>query len=89
MSSIIWPLNLFYKICLFNYLKQKHISIRGLQLKIMTDEHEQRLVEMTASVCGNIVLTHDSQKDRVTCALSLGVGGEASVVTRCVACDAL
>jgi hypothetical protein len=89
MSSTLWPLNLFYQISLFYCLKQKHISVAGLQIKIMTEEHEQRLVEMTASVSGNIVLTHDSQSDRVTCALSLGVGGEASVVTRCVACDAL
>ena len=44
---------------------------------------------MTASVCGNTVLTHDSQSDRVAGALSLGVGSETSVVACRVTCDTL
>jgi len=44
---------------------------------------------MTAIVCGNNVLTHDPQSDGVAGALSLGVGGETSIVACSVTCDTL
>jgi hypothetical protein len=52
-------------------------------------KYKQGLVKMTTSVSGNTVLTHDPQSDGVAGALSLGVGGKASVVPGRVTRDAL
>jgi hypothetical protein len=69
--------------------KEKHTSIARVQLKIMEVQHTQRPVEMASIVCGNTVLTHDSQIDRVAGSLSLCVGSETSIVARRVTCDTL
>jgi hypothetical protein len=55
----------------------------------MAEQYNQRLVEMAAIVCGKIVLTHDTQSDRVAGSLSFGVGSETSIVACSVTCDTL
>lgn len=89
MVSTLWPLTLFCKICLFYYLNRNIIPYQWYSSKLWPSMYKQHLVEMTAIVCGNNVLTHDPQSDGVAGALSLGVGGQTSIVACSVTCDTL